>query len=119
MPERYFYFFNEMRKPKSKRVGIIKYRNMETALYLAMGWCGINYPNWWKSFLKKAPLPDPDPCWKVAIIGIGLISGLAGGTFFSTAIHDNQFFLGQTAVTSGLFAFAVSNIVTGIASTLN
>lgn len=92
---------------------------METALYLAMGWCGINYPNWWKSFLKSSPSPDPEPCWKVAIIGIGLIAGLAGGTFFSTAIHGNQFFSDQSAVTSGLFAFAISNIVTGIASTLN
>ncbi|SHM32894.1 hypothetical protein [Flavobacterium chilense] len=88
---------------------------METALFLAMGWCGTRYPGWWKRFWKNPPPPpDPEPWWTVTLIGIGLIAGAAGGLFFSNAIAENQFFAGQNAVASGLFAYGASNIVTGI-----
>lgn len=109
-----------MRKPKSRRVGMnLNLINMETALYLAMGWCGTKYPGWWRRFWKNPPPPpDPEPWWTIAIIGIGLVAGVAGGTLFSNAILDNQFFSGQGAVASGLFAFGASNVVTGVASAL-
>ncbi|MEO8240453.1 MAG: hypothetical protein ABI793_15125 [Flavobacterium sp.] len=90
---------------------------METVFYLAMGWCGTKFPGWWK-FWKVPPHPDPEPWWNVAVIGLGLVAGVAGGTFFSHAILENQFFAGQNAIASGLFAFGASNIVTGIATTL-
>lgn len=90
---------------------------METAFFLAMGWCGTKYPGWWRRFLKHPPTPpDPEPWWVFATIGLGLVAGVAGGTLFRDAIVDNQFFSGQTAIASGLFAFGVSNIVTGIAT---
>ncbi|WP_343694945.1 hypothetical protein [Flavobacterium sp.] len=91
---------------------------METAFYLAMGWCGTKYPGWWKRFWKSPspPPPDPEPWWTIVLIGIGLVAGAAGGLFFSNAIVENQFFAGQNAVASGLFAFGTANIVTGIAS---
>jgi hypothetical protein len=107
-----------MRKPKSKRVGIIlNLKNMETAFFLAMGWCGTKYPGWWRRFWKNPPPPpDPEPWWTVALIGIGLIAGVAGGTLFNNAILDSRFFSGQNAIASGLFAFGAANIATGIAS---
>ncbi|KRB57964.1 hypothetical protein [Flavobacterium sp. Root186] len=90
---------------------------METAFYLAMGWCGTKYPGWWKRFWRSPPPPpDPEPWWTIALIGIGLVAGAAGGLFFSNAIAENQFFAGQNAVASGLFAFGAANVITGIAS---
>ncbi|MDP5201809.1 hypothetical protein [Flavobacterium sp. DG2-3] len=90
---------------------------METAFFLAMGWCGTKYPGWWKRFFKNPPLPpDPEPWWIIGTIGLGLIAGLAGGTFFSDAIRDSQFFSGQNAVASGLFAFGAASVVTGVAT---
>jgi hypothetical protein len=91
---------------------------METAFYLAMGWCGTKYPGWWRRFIKKPPPPDPEPWWAVATIGLGLVAGVAGGVLFSNAIVENQFFAGQNAIASGLFAFGASNVVTGVASAL-
>ena len=89
---------------------------METAFFLAMGWCGTKYPGWWRQFLKKPPIPEPEPWWIISTIGLGLIAGLAGGTIFSIVARESQYFAGQTAIASGLFAFGTANIVTGIAS---
>lgn len=90
---------------------------MEIAFFLAMGWCGTKYPGWWLRFWKKPPPPDPEPWWFISIIGLGLIAGVVGGIVFSNAILDDRFFLGQNAIASGLFAFGISNVVTGIATT--
>ena len=81
-----------------------------------MGWCGTKYPGWWKKFFKNPPIPEPEPWWIIATIGLGLIAGLAGGTIFSIAIRGSQFFAGQAAIASGLFAFGTANVVTAIAS---
>jgi len=89
---------------------------METAFFLAMGWCGTKYPGWWRELLKKTPIPEPEPWWIISTIGLGLIAGLAGGTIFSIITRESQYFSGQTAIASGLFAFGTANIVTGIAS---
>jgi len=87
---------------------------METAFFLAMGWCGTKYPGWWKPY-PVPPRPQPEPWRNYGIIGLGVIAGIAGGTLFSDAILDNQYFAGQNAIAAGLFAFGSSNIVTGIA----
>ena len=89
---------------------------METAFFIAMGWCGTKYPVWWREFLKRPPIPEPEPWWIIGTIGLGLIAGLAGGTIFNMAVRESHFFSGQSAIASGLFAFCTSNIITGIAS---
>ncbi|MFB3388094.1 hypothetical protein [Flavobacterium sp. LAR06] len=92
---------------------------METAFFLIMGWCGTGYPGWLRYLLKKIPPPpDPEPWWHIGIIGLGLVAGVVGGHYFNDAIVDNQFFAGQNAIASGLFAFGASNVTTGIASSL-
>ena len=92
---------------------------METAFFLIMGWCGTGYPGWLRNLLKKIPPPpDPEPWWHIGIIGLGLVAGAVGGHYFSNAIAENQFFAGQNAIASGLFAFGASNVVTGIATSV-
>ncbi|MEP6928929.1 MAG: hypothetical protein ABI850_02915 [Flavobacterium sp.] len=93
---------------------------MESAFFAILGWCGTGYPGWILAFLKKIPTPRPQPQpWiNIGIIGLGVVAGLAGGHFFSNAIAENQFFAGQNAIAAGLFAFGVSNVVTGIAASL-
>lgn len=87
---------------------------METIFFAAMGWCGTKYPGWWRG---PHPHPDPEPWWRYLTFSvIGIIAGIASGMFFNNSIADNTVFAGQGIIASGLFSFAASNIVTGIAS---
>jgi len=108
-----------MRKPKSKRVGIILNLSiMVTIFYGLLGLCGTLYPGWWKRFLKfpPPPPPDPEPWWYIGVIGLGAVIGLSTGILFQGRILEDQFFAGQAAIASGLVAFSSASIVTGIVS---
>ncbi|KQO25096.1 hypothetical protein ASF10_07980 [Flavobacterium sp. Leaf82] len=92
---------------------------MATFFYAVLGICGTLYPGWWKRFLKfPPPPPDPEPWWYIGAIAIGAIAGLAGGILFQGKIEHDQLFAGQTAIASGLVAFASASLVTGIATSL-
>ena len=88
---------------------------METLFFAAMGWCGTKYPGWWRGPKD----PDPEPWWRyltLSIIGIGV--GIVSGLAFNNTVVNETIFSGQAIVASGLVSFAVSNIVTGLASSL-
>lgn len=88
---------------------------METLFFAAMGWCGTKYPGWWRG--PRPPHPDPEPWWKYAVLSIiGIGVGIASGSFFNNSIANETIFAGQGIIASGLFSFAASNIVTGLAS---
>lgn len=88
---------------------------MGTIFFAAMGWCGTKYPGWWRGPKK----PDPEPWWKFVVLSaIGIATGLISGLAFNNAIADQTLFAGQEIIASGLFGFAISNVVTGLASTL-
>ena len=110
--------------PKSTRVGNIKKQTiMETLFFAALGWCGTKYPGWWKKPYPPRPEPEPwrpqpEPWIYVLLSAIGIVSGIISGLAFSNAIANQSIFAGQELIASGLLSFAVSNIITGIASTL-
>lgn len=90
---------------------------MGMLFYLAMGWCGTKFPGWWR--FPVPPQPDPEPWRDFSILSvIGMIAGVAGGTLFNNAISQNALFARQEMIASGMFAFAVSGIVTGIGSVM-
>ena len=87
---------------------------MGTLFFAAMGWCGTKYPGWWRGPKR----PQPEPWWKYAALSVvGITVGLVSGSAFSNAIVNQSLFTGQEIIASGLFSFAVSNVVTGITST--
>ncbi|TGD59819.1 hypothetical protein [Flavobacterium humi] len=96
---------------------------MEFLFFAALGWWGTRYPGWWKSFRKSKPQPIPwkpetEPWFYVVISAVGIGVGVASGLSFSNTIANNAFFAGRGLIASGLFSFAASNLLTGIASLL-
>ncbi|MEO8515577.1 MAG: hypothetical protein ABI426_02480 [Flavobacterium sp.] len=98
---------------------------MGTLFFAALGWCGTKYPGWWR---RPKPTPDPDPVpWKpqpepwvsyLAFSVIGIVAGIAGGTMFNDTIANDTVFAGHAIIASGMFGFAASAIVTGLASNM-
>lgn len=94
---------------------------METLFFAVMGWCGTKHTGWRYWLAEPDPVPwkpQPDP-WKYAVLtAIGIIVGIASGVFFNDTMTNDSLFTEQKIIISGLFSFAVSNIVTGFASTM-
>ena len=94
---------------------------MGTLFFIVMGWSGTKYKGWHLWLIEPDPVPwkpQPDP-WKYAVLSaIGIVVGVASGLFFNDAIASDNVFAGQEIIVSGLFSFASSNILTGLASTI-
>ncbi|TGD59818.1 hypothetical protein [Flavobacterium humi] len=94
---------------------------METFFFAILGWSGMKFKGWRLWLAEPDPVPwKPQPVpWKYAFLSsIGIIVGIAAGLFFKESIANDALFAGQEAISSGLFSFAASNIVTGLASTM-
>jgi hypothetical protein len=95
----------------------IKY--VEILFYALLGYCG-NEPPWWGPIPKRPEhYPEPPPFWYGLVISV--VVGILGGILFDRAfVGTAQIPAASLAsfVVTGTGAFAVSRIVTGIASNL-
>jgi hypothetical protein len=89
---------------------------MGTLFFAAMGWCGTKYPGWWRG---PRPHPDPEPWLRYLTFSvIGIIVGIAAGSMFNNSIASDTVFAGHGIIASGMFSFAASAIMTGLASNM-